>query len=96
MSAPVDGAARKPRRWLAVVLSLLSSGLGQAYAGFPLRGLAIVVGMYLALAPLALFVTARPTLASLAATFAAAAGGCSIRPSCGACSGTRRAGTGSA
>lgn len=73
MSAPDAGAAKKPRRWLAVLLALLFPGLGQAYAGFPLRGFAIVVGLHLASIPVIAFVTARATLASLLAVMAAAA-----------------------
>ena len=73
MSAPGTASAKRPRRWLAVVLSLFSSGLGHAYAGFPLRGFAIVVGLFLAGFPVIALVTTQATLDTLATTFAALA-----------------------
>jgi signal peptidase I len=68
----VAGAA-KPRRWLAVLLSILWPGLGQAYAGAPLRGIAISAALYLAVIPLLDLVAFRATPLALAAMALAAA-----------------------
>ena len=65
--------AAKPRRWLAFLLSILWPGLGQAYAGAPLRGIAITAVLDLAIVPLLLLLSARATLQALALTLLAGA-----------------------
>lgn len=66
MSEPSVEATQKPRRWLAILLSILMPGLGHAYAGAPLRGFAFVVGITVVTVPLLLLHVSVPTVASLA------------------------------
>jgi len=58
--------AAKPRRWLAVVLSILWPGLGHAYAGAPVRGIAISAALQLAVVPLLALRAVEATLLALA------------------------------
>jgi signal peptidase I len=60
--------AAKPRRWLAFPLSILWPGLGQAYAGAPLRGIAITAALHLAVIPLLQLLAVRATLTALVLT----------------------------
>lgn len=63
--------AARPRRWLAFLLSILLPGLGQAYAGAPLRGIAITAALYLAVIPLLQLLAVESTRTTLFLALAA-------------------------
>lgn len=68
MTEPVADDQReqpKPRRWLAVLLTFVSPGLGHAYAGELMRALVIVVVIAFGLQPLLALYGRTATLAAL-------------------------------